>query len=179
MEINHLKEEELSLEELKSKLSYNPETGIFRWKITTPWVKVGDTAGGSLDPSDLSRGLGIGIGRKRYYLHRLAWFYMTGKWPKGFLDHIDRNAQNNKWSNLREATKPQNGWNVGLSKRNTTGHKGIRRRMDRDGRYQVGFGYHRKIIYVGMFDTLEEAITARDKKRKELYGEFAVIGEDV
>jgi hypothetical protein len=53
----------------------------------------------------------IGADGHQYYAHRLAWFYVHGAWPKGVIDHIDRNRLNNKIENLRDVTQVENGFN--------------------------------------------------------------------
>lgn len=52
------------------------------------------------------------IDGKHYLMHRLAWLYITGAWPKNLLDHIDGNPENNAFTNLREATASQNSQNL-------------------------------------------------------------------
>lgn len=93
----------LSQEYLKSILHYDPETGILSWKVDRRRVKIGQIAG------YLCLGyVAIGIDGKLYKGHRLAWLYMTGEWPKDEIDHINRTKHDNRWVNLREATKEQN-----------------------------------------------------------------------
>ncbi len=82
----------ISQEELKSLLSYDPETGAFTWRLmTSPRVKAGDRAGyfRKRDGYIVVRIHGYG-----YSAHRLAWFYVHGIWP-GMIDHKDRNRANN------------------------------------------------------------------------------------
>lgn len=44
----------------------------------------------------------IGVNRKDWLAHRLAFLFMTGSWPVGDVDHVDGNPANNKWENLRD-----------------------------------------------------------------------------
>lgn len=90
--------------------------------------------------------------------HRLAWFLVTGKWPKHEIDHVDRNGANNTWLNLREATHAQNGQNRKgpLAK---SGVKGVD--LLSDGRFQARLKHKQKFVFLGIFDTLEEAVQAR------------------
>lgn len=94
----------LTLERLKQVLSYDPEDGRFTWIARcSPFsrIQIGAKAG----DAKAARGnpyLGIEIDGRRYYLHRLAWFYTTGEWPKDTIDHIDRNRTNNRFVNLRD-----------------------------------------------------------------------------
>lgn len=52
--------------------------------------------------------LKIGIDGERYWAHRLAFFWMTGEWPKHHVDHIDGDGGNNAWGNLRDVTRSVN-----------------------------------------------------------------------
>jgi hypothetical protein len=49
---------------------------------------------------------------------------MTGQEPR-YVDHIDTCKSNNKWSNLRECSKSDNGGNRGKTVINSTGYKNI------------------------------------------------------
>ena len=110
----------ITQEELKQKLHYNPETGVFTWLKSVGTVKSGTKAGG-LTKIGYVR---IYINKKAYLAHRLAFFYMEGYWPIE-IDHKDLIKHNNAWDNLRQATRLDNVRNVGLRKDNTSGHKGV------------------------------------------------------
>lgn len=95
------------VERMKELLSYDPETGLFRWKVTRGGPrKAGDIAGTSASYIHLT------FDGKTYYAHRLAWLYMTGEWPKGEIDHIDGDKKNNRFANLRDVSRSVNVQNV-------------------------------------------------------------------
>lgn len=86
--------------------------------------------------------------------------------PNGFvIDHINRNKLDNRRSNLRVTTQCVNCINRGTSNKNKTGYKGI---YEYGNRYivKIGIKGHRK--YLGIYDTLEEAVWVRKQAEKEL-----------
>lgn len=87
---------------LHKNLDYDPRTGIFTWHRT------GQRAGSYKDGYRRIKVLG-----KRYRAGRLAWFYCFGEWPAQQIDHIDRVKDNDRLSNLREATPVENCANKG------------------------------------------------------------------
>ena len=102
---------------LKELLTYDPETGYFTRNVNVKGANAGERAG-----TITAKGyIAIGIDRKHYLAHRLAFLYMTGEWPKELVDHKDTIKINNKWENLREATNSQNKRNVGARKTNKSG----------------------------------------------------------
>lgn len=115
---------ELTQLELKKYLHYDPETGIFTWKIfSNTQVKIGDIAG-CLSKKDGY--IYIGMKGKLYLAHRLAWLYATGKIPKDMIDHKDGVRNNNRFNNLREANKSQNAQNrIASTNKNKSGYLGV------------------------------------------------------
>jgi len=104
--------------------------------------------------------------------NRLAVFWMTGRWPKKFVDHKDVDNSNDRWSNLRHATPKQNGANQKLRSNNTTGFKGVSRTTGCD-RFSAGIRVdgHRK--HLGCFRTPELAHEAYKRAAKKFFGKFA------
>jgi hypothetical protein len=93
----------LTQERLKQFVHYDPETGLVTSTKDFNRRKRG-AALGSLRPDGYIK---LCIDRKSYLLHRLIWFYMTGKWPLQ-VDHLNSVRSDNRWCNLREATVSQN-----------------------------------------------------------------------
>ncbi|HDR2785777.1 TPA: HNH endonuclease, partial [Enterobacter sichuanensis] len=89
----------VSLEELKRLFFYDHETGNFYRLKSIRNLRKGDIAG-SLNKSGY---IEIYINSKRYRAHRLAIFYMTGRWPKA-VDHKNRIRNDNRWCNIRPCT---------------------------------------------------------------------------
>lgn len=89
----------LTQDELTQLLDYAPDSGLFRWKIDRGTVRKGDAAGTFYE----GRGIKIAINNYNYLGHRLAWLYVTGKWPKHGISHLDRDKKNNAFKNLKES----------------------------------------------------------------------------
>lgn len=133
-------------------------------------VPIGSIAGG---PPNKRGQISIGIDRRRYLIYRLAWFYMTGQWPPNEIDHIDRNPLNNRWNNLRLATRSENGRNRGLSTRNTSGQTGVswHKRLEK---YQAQIMVEGKYVALGYFERIEDAARAYKQAVIRYHGEFGV-----
>jgi hypothetical protein len=87
---------------------------------------------------------------------------MTGKWPTRDIDHKNRKSLDNRWSNLREATRSQN--NMNSKKRGATGAY----YLWRSGRWFSKIG--RK--YIGCFPTKKQAMAAYRAEAIRLYKNF-------
>jgi hypothetical protein len=159
----------LSATAVASMLRYDPDTGILTWIIKPSYNRnVGDQAG----CKDRLGYITVGIKRKIYKAHRLAWLLQTGTWPDKEIDHIDGNPSNNRWDNLRLATTSQNQANQRRHRDNSTGFKGVSKNFH-NGRYRARIIVNNKAILIGgKFDTLEEAHQAYVEAAKRLHGEF-------
>jgi hypothetical protein len=167
------KEKFLSYKELIKILDYNPKTGIFTWKVdrTNGQIKAGTIAGTIHKKSGY---IVIGINKKYHYVQRLAWFYMTGKWPKQEVDHKDLNKSNNRWKNLREATINENHYNKSLQKNNTSGYKGVCFHKP-SKKFIAKINYEGKNMALGYYKTAKEASLIYCKAAKKLHKDFARI----
>jgi len=91
---------ELTQEELKRVLAYNPDSGIFTWLVNRGRRKMIGLTAGSVMKNGYIR---ICINGKGYLGHRLAFMYMEGKMPPDMVDHKNRNRSDNRWCNLQHA----------------------------------------------------------------------------
>lgn len=141
----------LTQQRLKELLNYNPETGVFTWKIAPcAWKKAGSIAG-CVD----QRYFKIRIQYKGYLAHRLAWLYMTGQWPTNHIDHKDGDGFNNRFCNLRDVTKSGNLQNQRKARKdNTTGFLGV---AHCNGQWQARIWVENRLLYLGKFSTPESA----------------------
>jgi hypothetical protein len=109
------------------------------------------------------------INKKNVTLHR----FLLGDPPDGYIyDHIDRNSLNNRRSNLRLATRQQNGCNVAPYKNKSSRYKGVSKQKNR---WKACIRNYGELNYLGLFKTEEEAMIAYNNKAKELHGEFAYL----
>ena len=114
-------------------------------------------------------GLTNGI-QKRFLVHRLVYQHFGNDWDKNLtVDHHDNDKSNNHISNLRMATQQQQQFNRPVRKNNKLGVKGIRKVGNK---YQTQIRIDGKEIYLGLFETVEEASLAYQTKARELHGEF-------
>ena len=102
--------------------------------------------------------------------HRVIWKLVTGDEPPDIIDHVDRNKANNRWSNLRAATAPENCVNLERPVP-PSGFSGVHKHKNK-GKWVAQAG-GKGARYIGIFDSPEEASAARAKAMREIYGEFA------
>lgn len=165
-----------STEKLRELFNYDQETGIVTWaRRPSPYgaVKAGDRAGSVCINKRGLHARRITIGRAGFQEHRIIWAIMTGEWPPEAMDidHKDRCPLNNRFSNLRLATRSQNKSNSRVLTSSRSGLKGVA--CEDDGRWSARICANGKRVRVGRFDTKEEAHAAYARKAKELFGEFA------
>lgn len=151
-------ESPVTYEELHHRLNYNPFTGLFRWKNPLKYsnVKINDIAGYKNKMGYIT----IKINKKLYYAHKLAWLYVHGKWPEHEIDHKDRIRYHNWILNLIDAPHLHNMRNQGNPKNNKSGVKGVW--WDNSNKnWRVTIGFYGKLIYLGTYKSLNEAICHR------------------
>lgn len=154
---------------LRELLEYDPATGAFRWrKGGTGRYYAGRIAGAT----SVQGYRVINFDGEKLRAARLAWLYMTGKWPDEHVDHINGDRGDDRWANLREATRAENLHNVGLRVHNTSGVRGVYWNK-RQQQWHARVNFNGTLFHCGYFDSIEEAKAARDAKAFSLAGEFA------
>lgn len=171
----------ITQEYLKEALSYDKETGIFKWRLDRPESHFKDWRGKNGFYSNINENLiagspsrpskrnptsyiVIGLNGKNYKAHRLAWLYVYGEWPEEDIDHIDLNTKNNAISNLRLSINKLNHKNRSKYSNNSSGVVGVSFHK-KTGKWQAE---GQEIVdgkrirhYLGLFKTLEDAAEAR------------------
>ena len=144
---------------LRELLHYDPKTGHF----------CGRGGSGSAYMAKL-----ITIQQQIYPAHQLAWLYMTGRWGRPMIDHRDGDPTNNRWANLRRATKSQNCANRRRAGHNTSGFKGVCRCRE-SGKWRASISKNGRWIHLGRFATPQAAHAAYADAARKLFGEFARV----
>jgi len=89
---------------VRELISYDPETGIVRWKKRRRGVRVGRLVGNE----DRDGYIVVSLLGRQYKLHRVIWLFVTGKWPEGEIDHKNKLRWDNRWDNLQDIPLEQN-----------------------------------------------------------------------
>lgn len=162
---------ELTLARLRELLHYEPETGVFTWRVDrTAGVKAGDVAGrGNVNSSGYQR---IRVQKRLYPAHRLAWFYMTGSWPEHEIDHRNGKRADNRWGNLRDVDDATNCQNThGVRRDNQVGLSGVGKKAN--GRFYARIRTNGRLQHLGRFDTAQEAHDAYLAAKRQQHAGFA------
>ncbi len=140
---------------LKSLLTYNAETGWFRWNR-----RRGSRGAGKLAGSPDKKGyINISLSRKLYKAHRLAWLYVYGEWPNGEIDHINWVKNDNRICNLRAVTRGENMQNTQRADKGVS----LKGKV-----WRARITINKRQIFLGYFPDRDSALAAR-KAAETLY----------
>ena len=154
-------------DELKALLHYDPDTGIFTHLRSAGKAKAGQRAG----KINWLGYVEMRVMNTLFKAHQLAWLYMTGCLPPAPYtpDHVNGDRADNRWINLRLANQFQQTWNSPAHQNNQSGLKGAWP-CKTTGRWQSILTDGENRIWLGRFDTAQEAHEAWIKKAVELRG---------
>ena len=164
------KEDILSVEYLKDRFSYDPETGFLVWRKSRFKNLIGKIAGNY----DKDGYRVVWVGNRILRVARLAWLLETGAWPTKEIDHINGKKDDDRFANLREATRSQNAMNRGLDPKNTSGIKGVTWHLRRK-KWRVCICVGRRHIHIGFFTNKILAEAAYKKAVAEYHKQFSRV----
>lgn len=158
----------ITLSELKEILTYDAERGCLIWLVNRTRGRKGCVAG-------RIGGHGywqVKLNGKMYLCHRLAWLLVYEKWPDQ-IDHINGNRSDFRLGNLRECTQAQN---MANAKRIASKSlmKGVKAAAS--GRFGARILINGASVWLGTFDTEEQANDAYFAAAKSAHGDFACRG---
>lgn len=155
---------------VRELLHYEPETGIFTWRVRSEkwftsnlacrlWNKrnANKEALTAVKSGGYRHGSILGV---TYRAHRVAWLYHYGFWPSQYIDHVDGDPTNNRINNLRDVTKSQNNRNKRASSRCKSGCNGVTWCKQRE-KWLANIRIFDKTLNLGRYDDKNDAIAAR------------------
>lgn len=147
----------------KDLLVYDPETGFLFWK---QWKK-GRRKSLLAGAEDKSTGyIRIRLDGKDYGAHRVIWELVTGKPPMQDIDHVNGVRKDNRWANLREASRSENIRNKEVKKTPGVYPYG------KEGKWMARIHLKRKVVHLGVFNSESQAVAARLLAEEKHYQEF-------
>jgi hypothetical protein len=166
----------VDVDTLRAVLTYEGETGKLYWTERPPsmFPNTWDAqrwnrryAGKEAFTYKASDGYMRGaIFDRRMLAHRVVWAMHHGYWPADMIDHINGVKDDNRISNLREATRSEN-------KRNSKAEglfKGVRFEHKK---WRARIFVNNKRVHLGLFESAEDAAKAYDAAALKHYGPFA------
>ena len=143
----------IKAERLRELLHYDPESGVFTWKVSRGGsARAGSTAGSP----DAKGYIKVKINGHFYKAHRLAWLWVHGVWTDKAIDHQNRLKNDNRIANLREVSASENQQNRALPRHNTSGFPGVCWHK-KASRWQAQIQLNGKNRHLGLFGTPEDA----------------------
>lgn len=172
-------------------LDYDAATGVLIWRDRQPWMfKAGrrlnqetqasafakNFAGKVAFTCKNAKGYATGaIQRQGFLAHRVAWCHATGKWPTGQIDHINHVTDDNRLSNLREATASQNMSNRrAFSGCKYSQYKGVCK-AKATGHWTAAISINGRQTHLGSFRTEIAAAKAYAAAATKQHGEYACV----
>lgn len=159
-------------DELLRLFSYDEESGLLT-RLTPHGPKGRELPAGSVvTGGEKSRDVRVRVFGIRYKVHQIVWCIKTGTWPTTHIDHRDLNPKNNRWDNLRSASRMENSANSHRRRGNQSGFKGV----IWDGssnRWKAQLRTGGRNYNLGRYACPEEAHAAYCRAAVEQFGEFA------
>jgi hypothetical protein len=156
----------LTHERLLEVLDYDPVTGVFTWRVALSSKLRAGAVAGNTHPAGFRR---IRIDGRSYKAHRLAWFFVHGRWPVFEIDHRHGVRAGDAIGNLRDVTHAQNQQNQRRARAdNKCGllgacwHKGT-------SKWRASIRHEGKQKHLGLFTSKEAAHAAYITAKRQLH----------
>ncbi len=151
----------------------SPKHGLFVVRVDLQFAFLLDQRTWSLTRSGKSDQVYLYSVVTEELFHRVVWqeAHPTLSLEGRVIDHRNMDGLDNRVQNLRACTHSQNLCNRGKPRNNTSGHKGVS--FDSwSGKWRACITVRKKVIKLGRFDTMEEAVFIRRAAAEKLHGEF-------
>lgn len=155
-----------SIDYLRQRLRYDPETGGLFWRFWAPYL---DTQN-AWNPRWAGRQVGSPCARTGYVMfgfdyhtlraHRVIWAMVYAAWPEQHIDHINHDRADNRLVNLRAADHALNSKNMSLKKNNASGVCGVNWKASHRRWVAQIYAAGQK-MHLGLFHDFEKAVAAR------------------
>ena len=152
-----------SIDYLRKRLRYEPETGKLFWLDHEGMPKRWRTKWAGKEAFTSSTTLGYLRGKidsRTFKAHRVAWALQYGEWPEDQIDHINGVKEDNRISNLRVVSILDNNKNKAMQSNNTSGVMGVHWHKCAN-KWSAQIMVNRRSVHLGYFNTIEEASAAR------------------
>jgi len=158
---------------LLSEMRYNPDTGELWWVKGGPRRNTERPVGTVHSSGYLIFSTGVNSNIYSLRAHRVAWLLYYGDWPKGFLDHVNKDGLDNRITNLRAASYPENNRNKSLPSNNKSGYRGVSW-SSYHKKWVARIGTGEKHKFLGYFNCPTVAAMQYDKASIKYHGDFGV-----
>lgn len=169
---------DLTQDIVREFLNYDPDSGMLTWrKRAEHWFSrpricgmwntryAGKIAGRVVEKPNGYQSRVVRLFGHPRLEHRVIWLYMLGDSLPVEIDHINHNATDNRWSNLRASDRGRNSRNSSMKHNNTSGITGVSWHKQ-SGKWRARCWSDGKRESLGYFDNLKEAGDALAEFRK-------------
>lgn len=161
----------LTADEARRLFDYEPDTGRLTWRVTLCNRAVAGSVARTKNDSGYFL---VRVKGRAYRQHRVAWLIMTGSWPADEIDHVNGDRSDNRWCNLRPATRVQNAQNTARPKNATNDRRGVIWHK-RAQKWVAQISVDGVTRYIGSYADQNEASRAYENAAKHLRQDFARI----
>lgn len=156
--------------DLQYLFMYDMDSGELRWR-NRPSIRSRRRAGDLAGSQHHSGYLQVGIGKVIYMAHRLIWKLETGQDPWCEIDHRNGVRDDNRWLNIRPATRSEQNMN----KSTPNYHRGVHF-ISASRKFGAQIKANGEHIWLGCHETPEQACAAYREAAARLHGEFVKPG---